>query len=347
MKLLTITVPAYNVEKTLSATLESLCVAEVINKLDIVVVDDGSKDKTASIAARFAGKFPDSVRVVSKQNGGHGSAVNTGIDAAQGKYFKVVDGDDRLSHEGIIALVNLLEQTNADLVAANYKKVLPDGSDAGNMDFQSIEYLKVYQFGQVPTDGSVYFGIHSSTFKTQILKEHGVRLQEHTFYVDTEYALLPIPYIETVEFLKERVYLYTVGSAQQSIDTSNFVKRYDDHLRVVKRLVGFAGECAGKKIPQACLDYIYSVLGKLCFTQYMLAAFYDEDTARGKMRARDFDKWLKNDKRLYTALSKSLYIRVVRAIGFAFLPKGKRLKKTVRGIFSVFKKLTGKRKLTY
>lgn len=347
MKLLTITVPAYNVEKTLGATLLSLCISEVLEKLDIIIVDDGSKDGTASLAAKFTEKYPQSVALISKKNGGHGSAVNTGLDAARGRYFKVVDGDDRLDHDGLIELVKCLEATDADLVASNYKKVLEDGSDAGKMDFHGIEYAKIYPFAKLPTDGSIYFGIHSSTFKTEILKSGGVKLQEHTFYVDTEYALLPIPYVKTVEFLETCVYLYTVGSAQQSIDTGNFVKRYDDHLRVVKRLIGFAGNNGAGNFPAAQTDYIYSVVAKLCFTQYMLAAFYDEDVARGRHRAREFDLWLKEDKRLYTALSKSSYIRFLRITGFAFLPRGKQLKKVVRKVFNFVKRLTGKRKLTY
>ncbi len=243
--------------------------------------------------------------------------------------------------------MNRLETTDADLVAANYKKVLEDGFVVALMDFRGVDYGKILNFEQIATDGSIYFGIHSSTFKTEILKNHGIRLQEHTFYVDTEYALLPIPFIKTVEFLDACVYLYTVGSAQQSIDIGNFVKRYDDHLRVVNRLVKFAGENAAGNPAKAQTDYIYSVLGKLCFTQYMLAAFYDEDAARGRGRAREFDAWLKADQRLYNALSKSLYIRLIRATGFAFLPRGKRLKKAIRKVFNIVKRLTGKRKLTY
>ena len=344
LKLLTIVVPSYNVEKTLGATLDSLCVAEVLPKLDIIVVDDGSKDGTAQLADGFAKKYPESVRVISKANGGHGSTINTGIDAAQGRYFKVVDGDDRLCCDGLIALVGRIETSDADLVVSNYKKVLPDGADAGDMVFSGVEYNKKYLFEQLPTDGSVYFGIHSSTFKTEILKSNIIRLQEHTFYVDTEYALLPVPFVRTVEFLSDFVYLYTVGSAQQSIDTQNFVRRYDDHLRVVTRLVKFAGQCAADK-PQK--DYIYSVLGKLCFTQYMLAAFYDEDLRRGRRRAREFDAWLKADPRIYGALSKSLYIRLMRATHFRVLPRGAKLKKIVRSLFGVAKRLTGKKKLTY
>lgn len=347
LKLLSIAVPSYNVEKTLGATLASLCVPETIDFLDIIVVDDGSIDATVSAAKPFIEQYPESVRIISKQNGGHGSAVNTGILNARGRYFKVVDGDDRLDREGLTALVGLLKSTDADLVASNYKKVLPDGTDAGNMDFHGVQFGKNYDFGQIAADGSTYFGIHSSTFKTKILKENNIKLQEHTFYVDTEYALLPIPYIKTVEFLENRVYLYTVGSAQQSIDTDNFVKRYDDHLRVVTRLAGFARECADKDVLKPQLDYIYSVLAKLCFTQYMLAAFYDEDIKRGKKRARDFDKWLSADKRLYDALSGSFYIRIMRSTGFAVIPRGKGFKKLVRKSFNIIKRLSGKRKLTY
>jgi hypothetical protein len=259
----------------------------------------------------------------------------------------VVDGDDRLDREGLIALIELLEKTDCDLVASNYRKVFPDGSSAGDMCFKNVEFGTTYNFEQLAADGSIYFGIHSSTFKTEILRKNSIRLQEHTFYVDTEYALLPIPFINTVVFLQPCVYLYTVGSAQQSIDAANFVKRYDDHLRVVTRLAGFADECLELGVPLAQTDYIFSVLAKLCFTQYMLAAFYDEDIKRGRQRARDFDKWLKKHPRLYETLSKSLYIRFLRATYFSVLPRGRRLKKAARKSFNLIKRLFGKHKLTY
>lgn len=344
MKLLTIVVPSYNVENTLGATLKSLCVEELIDKLDIIVVDDGSKDATAEKAKEFKELYPQSVRLIQKENGGHGSTVNTGIKEASGKYFKVVDGDDRLSYSGLKALLNVLEKTDADLVASNYRKVLPNGSNAGDMLFSGIEYGKLYNFSDLVTDGSIYFGIHSSTFKTEILKNNNVTLQEHTFYVDTEYALLPIPKVQTVTFVEECVYLYTVGSAGQSIDPKNFVKRYDHHLRVVKRLVEFAGKASADK---SHTDYIYAVLSKLCFTQYMLGIFYDDDTKRGRARASEFDSWLKSNPRLYKELGSSFYIRFARAVNFKFIPRGEKIKNAGRKVFKTFKKLTGKKKLTY
>lgn len=344
MKLLTITVPSYNVEKTLAATLDSLCVDEILPKLDIIVVDDGSIDSTAEIAQKYANTYPQSIRVISQPNGGHGSAVNTGIKYSQGKYFKVVDGDDKLDKDGFTALVDCLENTDADLVASNYKKVLPDGTAAGAVEFAGVEYNKIYSFEEVPADGSIYFSIHSSTFKTEVLKASGTKLQHHTFYVDAEYAVLPIPSVKTVLFLKDCVYLYTVGAAGQSIDIANFVNRYDDHLRVVKRVATFANEC---DCSDKHREYIYSAAAKLCFTQYMLAAFYDENPERGQVRARSFDTWLKGDTRLYDALAKSLFIRFLRATDFRFLPRGAKLKSAVRVASRTFKRLTGRKKLTY
>jgi len=126
LKLLTITVPSYNCEKTLKLTLESLCCREIIEYLDIILVNDGSTDKTASIAQDFKMSYPESISVISKENGGHGSAVNTGINNAKGVYFRVVDGDDSLEKQGFLALIEKLKTTTADLVASNYKMVFVD-----------------------------------------------------------------------------------------------------------------------------------------------------------------------------------------------------------------------------
>ena len=349
MKLLTIAVPAYNVEKTLAATLESFCIEDLLEQLDVIVVDDGSGDRTAEIARGFAARFPDSFRLVSKANGGHGSAVNTGIRLARGRYFKVVDGDDRLERPGLRALVSRLAVTEADLVATHYKKVpegaRPDSALAVPMRFEQVPFGRAVPFGQLPLDGTVYFGIHSLTYRTALLRQHDIALQERTFYVDAEYGVLPIPFVRTVEFLDVYTYLYTVGASQQSTDTHNFVRRYDDHLRVVQRLVGYLSACETDR-PHA--EYIRTVLRKLCFTQYMLAAFYDDDTARGRGRARAFDTWLLSaDPCLYRLLGQSGYIALLRRTHFVFLPRGQGLKRLVKRVHTFFKRFVRRRKFTY
>lgn len=347
MKILTVVIPSYNVESTLSDTLDSLCADKtVLGDLDIVVVDDGSTDQTSGIAKRYVDRHPDSVRLIRKANGGHGSAVNEGIRTAQGKYFKVIDGDDRVEQNGFSALVRLLRESQADVVAADYQKVsLADGSRE-DMRFEGIEYGWCYRFEELPRKARIYLGIHSITIRTQILREHDIRLQEHTFYVDVEYGLLPIPFVRTVEFIRGPVYLYYIGNQNQSIAAANFVKRYDDHYRVVRRMAEFARTCVADS---AHRDYMNSVLLKLFFTHYMLSVFYDDDTARGKERAREFDRWLKEESPpLYRQMGRSLYIRLLRATGFRVLPRGRAVKGAVSRIYHVFKPLfRKKKKLTY
>ncbi|MDR3552727.1 MAG: glycosyltransferase family 2 protein [Clostridia bacterium] len=345
MKLLTIAVPSYNVEKTLAATLDSLCIADAVEKLDVLVVNDGSTDGTAGIARGYLERFPQCVRLINKENGGHGSAVNAGIAAAQGRYFRVVDGDDRLAQRGLLKLLGCLEETDCDLVAANYEKVPADGGAAQPVRFAGVEYGRVYGFDELPADGSIYFGIHSSVFKTSIFTEHALRLQEHTYYVDTEFCLLPVPFIKTVLFLEETVYLYSVGGAGQSINFDNFVSHYDDHYRVVRRMAAYcaAAECA---VPQR--EYMFAAASKLCFTQYMLAAFYDSDRARGRRRAAEFDAWLAGaSPPLYGRLGRSLSIRAMRLLHFRALP-GARLKSAVKHIYTRLRPLSrGKHRFTY
>lgn len=346
MKLLTIVVPSFNVEKTLADTLDSLCLAQALDSIEILVVDDGSTDRTAEIAEQYGRRYPGCVHLIQKANGGHGSAVNSGIERAAGRYFRVVDGDDRLQKDGFLSLLETLAQTDADLVASNYKKVPVDGAPPLAMRFDGVAYGRVYPFSEIPLDGSVYFGIHSMNIRTSILKENGVRLQEHTFYVDAEYGILPMPHVKSVLFFEPYVYLYMVGNAGQSISPANFVKRYDDHNRVVTRMALFAQTC-GKDAPQT--DYIYAALAKLCFTNYMLAAFYDDDRQRGKRRARTFDAWLaENDSRLYRSLEKNIYIRFLRSTGFHILPRGAFVKTGIRQVYRFLKlHVFKKRKLTY
>jgi glycosyltransferase involved in cell wall biosynthesis len=320
---------------------------EIIDLLDIIVVNDGSTDGTTEVAAKYVQNYPDSVRIISKENGGHGSAVNTGIEAADGVYFKVVDGDDALEKEGFIALIKLLSGSKADMIASNYKKVTSNSAAAPQTRrFEGIEYGRIYDFEDISKNKNIFFPMHCMTIKTSILKSNNIRLQEHTFYVDSEFVLLPIPYIKTVEFMSEYVYLYNIGLPGQSVDFAVFVKRYEDMYRVVRRLTDFAASCGAEK-PQ--LDYIYSGLAKLCFTNYMLAVFYDDDVKRGRARAREFDAWLKNNSlRLFKELDKSIYIKLLRRTKFVFLPHGKRMKATVKKVYGAFKPLFRKKqRLTY
>ena len=135
-KILTIGIPSYNAAKTLKYCLDSLVIEEVLNDIQIVIVNDGSKDKTSEIGHSFEEKYPDTIIVIDKENGGHGSGINTTIERAVGKYMKIVDSDDTVDRDGFIELINELKNTNADLILTPYYKVMK-----GKKEF--ISYLNI------------------------------------------------------------------------------------------------------------------------------------------------------------------------------------------------------------
>ena len=119
-KVLSVIIPVYNMEKYIRQCLESLMIKEVLDKIEILVVLDGSTDRSEEIAMEYAKAHPYSVRVISKPNGGHGSAINTGMDNAVGEYVKVLDSDDWVNEKGFVTLVENLEKAEADIVWTNF-----------------------------------------------------------------------------------------------------------------------------------------------------------------------------------------------------------------------------------
>ena len=128
MKLLSVTVPCYNSQDYMGKCLDSLLAGG--ERVEIIVIDDGSKDRTGAIADAYAQKYPSIVRVVHQENGGHGEGINQGLRYATGTYFKVVDSDDVLSAD-FPAFLDTLEaceaQGGVDLFVTNYYYVHTDG----------------------------------------------------------------------------------------------------------------------------------------------------------------------------------------------------------------------------
>lgn len=240
-KLLTISVAAYQVEDYLEETLASFVLPEIMEELEVLIVNDGSKDATPDIAKRFEQKYPDTFRLIDKENGGHGSTINCGIEQATGLYFKVVDGDDWLDRAGFFELMQYLRESTEsmpDMVINPFHWI---ENETGKiikqfpMNFSNKEYRKIYHFADI--SGKIYVNMHALTYRTELLKKHPPKLDEHCFYVDAEYVLLPIPYVQTVVFLEKPVYMYRIGRQEQSMNLTNMQKNCHHHERVLERLL--------------------------------------------------------------------------------------------------------------
>lgn len=290
-KLVTICVPSYNVQRYLERCLRTLVDHENAPYVEVLVVDDGSKDSTAAIAGEFEKHYPGIVRLIQKENGGHGSTINRAIAEGRGKYFMVVDGDDWIDSQQFSKLLDAIKsgEISSDVISSNYHHVNMETAVCFPWRQQTeVKYFQEYTFDQLDTE-NVYFTMASSMFKLDILKKEKRQLQEHTFYVDVEYILFPVPLLKTATFVDYYIYKYMQGNAEQSIHIPTMVARYDHHERVVTSVLNYG---VSSTMTPAQRAYYDAIMKRLLFTHYGLCLVYDTDRERGYARCQKFDTYL-------------------------------------------------------
>ena len=291
-KILTVAVPSYNVEHYLPDSLASYCAGEIDDRLEVLIVDDGSTDDTALIAHEFEKLYPSIFKLVSKQNGGHGSAINAGIENASGKYFRVIDGDDRICTINIPALLDVLEHSDDDLVIDVKREVVTGTTQSRLLELPSdIPLDCTVDFDSICNrfDIEEFFMIHSTNVRTDFLREHEIKLLEHTFYVDYEFIVKIASFASTIRFANLEACNYYIGNAEQSVAPANYVKRWDDHSRVTEELLHFATELDASP---ARKEFVNTRVKLLVDTHYNIALIYDSNRKQGMQRAREFREFL-------------------------------------------------------
>ncbi len=269
MKILTIVVPVYNVEKYLDQCLKSFIISEVLEKLEVLIINDGSTDSSSIIGQTYVNKYPDTFRMITKDNGGHGSTINVGIQEATGKYFKVVDGDDWVTAKGIKNLVNLMDKTDVDMVLSNYYWI-DDITGKTSKEIEEIcpgiEYATIVPFQNVSS--KIFFKMHAITYRTEILKKIPNKIDEHCYYVDLEYITFPIPYIYTIAAIPDYVYMYRVGQTMQSVSIENMKRRCAQHEKVVSCLLKYFKQNAN--VSNEIKDCMAEVIARSVTSQYKI-----------------------------------------------------------------------------
>ncbi len=238
-KKISFTVPCYNSMDYMERCIESLLVGK--EEVEIIIVNDGSKDKTGEIADRYAKKYPSIVKVVHKENGGHGSGVNAGLLVATGKYFKVVDSDDWLDKEALCSLLKEIEKMESekefvDLIVCNYIYDHLYENEKKVMSFKNVfPHDKTCTWNDLKhCKQSQYMIMHSLIYKTSILKKCKLKLPEHTFYVDNIVAYQPLPFVKSIRYFSLDLYHYFIGREDQSVNESVMITRVDQQIKVTK-----------------------------------------------------------------------------------------------------------------
>ena len=301
MKIVTFAIPCYNSESYMSKCIESLLPGG--EDVEIIIVDDGSKDGTAAIADEYAAKYPSIIRAVHQENGGHGEAVNTGLKHATGLYYKVVDSDDWVDADAYKKVLETLRKliadgTPVDMLLTNYvyEKVSENHQ-------RRMIYSLLFESDCITTWSEMKrnmkgFSIlmHSVTYRTQMLRDCGLKLPKHTFYVDNLFVYEPLPYVKTIYYLNVDFYRYYIGREGQSVNEQIMIGRIDQQLAVNYRMIDAYDLWEIKE--RHLREYMLSYLETITVVSTCLA--YVSKTEENLKKARDLWKYIKQkDERIY------------------------------------------------
>lgn len=301
MKLLSFVVPCYNSEQYMKKCIDSILVGG--EEVEILIVDDGSVDRTPEIADEYERKYPGIVKAIHQENGGHGEAVNAGIRNATGLFFKVVDSDDWVSEGAYRKILSVLEEitrlgTRLDMLISNfvYDKV-------GTKRKKVMRYTTALPENQIFTWNDVkhfhkgqYILMHSVIYRTQILRECGLELPKHTFYVDNIFVFNPLPYVKTMYYLNENFYRYFIGREDQSVNEEVMIRRIDQQLKVNKLMIDYINlsKLNNRKLRNYMISYLDIIM---TVSSIMLIKSGTDENYEKKKELWEYLK--KRDRRLY------------------------------------------------
>ncbi|RGH37053.1 glycosyltransferase family 2 protein [Firmicutes bacterium OM07-11] len=263
MKYISFAIPCYNSEAYMAQAIESILPGG--EDVEILIVNDGSKDRTAEIGKEYEEKYPGIVKLINKENGGHGDAVNAGLAHASGKYFKVVDSDDWVDRISLMKILNVLknfeeEEQEVDMLIANYvyekvgmehKKVIRYDNVLPENQILKWDEIGQFHIGQ-------YILMHSVIYRTDMLKLCQLTLPKHTFYVDNIYVYYPLPHVRTLYYMNVDFYRYFIGREDQSVNEKVMISRIDQQIFVTKTMIDMyeLRRIQSKKLRKYMLNYL-------------------------------------------------------------------------------------------
>lgn len=317
MKLITFAVPCYNSQDYMSHCIDTLLSAS--SDIEIIIINDGSKDDTKKIAEAYKKKYPDIIKVINQENGGHGEGVNQGIKYAEGLYFKVVDSDDWVDKESLIKLIDQIktminDKNTVDMILVNY--VYEKEGNTKVINYRSVlPKNKVFTWKDTKKfrlDQNIL--MHSVVYKLDVLKRCGVVLPKHTFYVDNIFVYYPLPYVKTMYYMDIDFYRYFIGRNDQSVNEKVMIKRIDQQIFVTKEMTKYFDPYSfdDKKLSRYLIHYL-SMMYAICL---ILCALSNNDKLKNEL----FEYLKKSNFRLYKKIKNNSIATLTRLPKFILIP---------------------------
>lgn len=303
MKYISFAIPCYNSQDYMAHAIESILPGG--EDVEIIIVNDGSKDRTSEIAHDYMEKYPKIVKVVDKENGGHGDAVNSGLTHATGKYFKVVDSDDWVDEEALLKVLDTIkgfvkDESEVDMVIANYvyekvgmthKKVIRYDNVLPENQIFKWEDIGHFRLDQ-------YILMHSVIYRTEMLKLCQLELPKHTFYVDNIYVYYPLPHVRTLYYMNVDLYRYFIGREDQSVNEKVMISRIDQQLFVTKKMISMyeLRLIGSKKLRKYMVNYLaimMTVSSILCIRSKKKENFEKKKELWAYLKKKDYRTYMK------------------------------------------------------
>lgn len=320
----------------MNVAIESLLIND--SRIEIIIVNDGSSDQTKEIAEEYERKYPEIIKTIHQENGGHGEAVNTGLRHASGLYFKVVDSDDWVDTYAYFKLLAKIEEMvtseqTIDLFINNFVYEKEGAKTKRIMKYNNVlpvekvfswEEISIFKKGQ-------YFMMHSMVYRTAIIRESGLKLPKKTFYVDNLFVYVPLSFVETMYYMDVDLYRYYIGREDQSVNEQVMISRIDQQIKVNKLLIDAVQLDKIKKEPLR--DYLLKHLEIVTVISGIL--LIKSGTKENLKKKKDLMEYVKvNNAELYYNLRFGLLGRLIN------LPT--KLGRTISiGVYKVSQKIIG------
>ena len=262
-KILSIIIPTYNMAALLPRCLDSLTASGVLDDLDIMVVNDGSTDSSRAVAYSYAERYPQSIKVVDKKNGNYGSTINAALPLAVGEYVKVLDADDWFDSQALAKYVAELKSLEQEVdVSVTHFLMIHEGGRTETVKYQNYgrepyTYGKVYNLDKVLGDGFIrYFLMHSLTYRTQLLRDHGYRQTEGISYTDIQWSSYPFFWAGSIVFHDLVVYRYNMDREGQTMDPAVIRKSLPQLERMTMDLMDFYRKADMSDLSEARVGFL-------------------------------------------------------------------------------------------
>ena len=297
MKLISFAVPCYNSESYMHRCVDSLLTGG--DKIEIILVNDGSTDRTGEIADEYKEKYPDLIKVVHKENGGHGSGIMAGLKEAEGLYYKVVDSDDWADPDALQEILNTIEgflqkDKLIDLIVCNYVYEHEQRKNHTVHYHGIFPIKKEFSWSECGAfDITRYMIMHSVFYLTDLVRKSDLQIPLHTFYVDNVYLYSPLPLVKSIYYTDVDFYRYFIGRADQSVNEANLIKRVDQQILVSKLILSKHDLVAIRKQEPKLYRYMINYASVMVLIAASILTVDGSDEAINKLM--DYWKFLKKE----------------------------------------------------